>query len=174
MSIHHPLLAKLARAEAALPALLADAAGWEALLVDYEPPTVERLWRPWEDGRLSLHEIHPCAEDEAMYHPHKWPSAMRIVEGIYGMRIGSGHGMEPPPVGGYVELSAGDRYAMADPAGWHAVIPQGGPVLTVMATGPLWEQPAAKKSSKPLGPLSPQRKEALLRRFQGYYPPPRA
>ena len=78
------VLDTLAAVERGLPALLRDEGAWKSLLVDYHPPTVERLWRPWGAGRVYLHRIHPCARAEALFHPHPWPSAMRVLIFIFG------------------------------------------------------------------------------------------
>ena len=84
------MLATLHEAEDALPDLLREGVdAWRSLDIDYEPPHVERLWRPWgpvvstgamtipSRFRLSLHRIHPC--ETALFHPHPWPSAVRII-----------------------------------------------------------------------------------------------
>src|SRR5262245_32103375 len=84
--------------EKELPRLLADEGAWQSLYVDSHPPVVERLWRPWRAGRAYLHRIHPCGPGEALFHPHPWPSAMRVLEGEYEMAIGYGSGVVPPPV----------------------------------------------------------------------------
>jgi hypothetical protein len=77
------MLDVLAQLEQALPAMLRDESIWHSLYVDYHPPTVERLWAPWRDYRAFLHRIHPCAREQALFHPHPWPSAMRVLEGEY-------------------------------------------------------------------------------------------
>ncbi|MEZ4464521.1 MAG: hypothetical protein R3F43_08430 [bacterium] len=122
------MLDLLAEAEAALPTLLADAAAWRSLRIDYHPPIVERLFRPFGDGgRLSLHRAWPCDPGEALFHPHPWPSAMRIVSGCYRMIVGHGPGVVAPPVAATLELAAGSTYTMTDPDAWHAISPIGGP-----------------------------------------------
>src|SRR5205823_428108 len=87
-------------AEKELPRLLASDDGWQSLRVDYHPPFVDRVFRDWSppgaaEGaryRISLHRIHPCAPAEALFHPHPWPSAMRIHSGTYEMGVGHGAG----------------------------------------------------------------------------------
>src|SRR5262249_46599352 len=86
------MLEILAAVEKDLPRMLLDEAAWAGLFIDYPPPTVERLWRPWRDYRVSLHRIFPCATGEALFHPHPWPSAMRILAGEYEMAVGYGKG----------------------------------------------------------------------------------
>jgi hypothetical protein len=82
------MLDTLYAVERELPALLQDEGAWKSLYVDYHPPLVERLWLPWGSYRINLHRIHPCARDEALFHPirgrlpcasypanMRWPSA---------------------------------------------------------------------------------------------------
>src|SRR5581483_10131554 len=58
---------------------------WHSLYVDYEPPTVERLWTDVGNCRLYLHRIHPC--EKALYHAHPWPSAIKVLSGVYEMAV---------------------------------------------------------------------------------------
>lgn len=162
------LFERLVAAEAALPGLLEDD-DWHSLFIDYEHPFVERLWRPWGEGRLSLHAIHPCPPEQALYHPHPWPSAMRLKGRGYRMRIGFGAGMEPPPVAAELVLPPETAYAMAQVDGWHTVCPEGGIAYSVMVTGAPWGRPAPK-SAQPLRGLTPERIRELKEVFQGYYP----
>ena len=91
------MLDVLAAVEQALPQLLQDENAWHSLYIDYQLPTVERLWRPWHEYRISLHRIHPCAPGEALFHPHPWPSAMHVLAGAYEMAVGYGQGRHPRP-----------------------------------------------------------------------------
>ena len=163
------MLDVLEQVERELPALLADGDSWAGLLIDYHPPTVERLWRRWAEYRISLHRIHPCAAGEALFHPHPWPSAMRILEGEYEMAVGYGKGETTPPVAALM-IAAGDfRYEMTDPDAWHYVRPLGAATLSVMVTGKPWDRPAPR-SGKPLVPLTEAQRAELFRLFRGYYP----
>lgn len=92
------MLDVLAQLEQDLPEMLKDESIWRSLYVDYHPPTVERLWTPWREYRAFLHRIHPCDRQQALFHPHPWPSAMRVLEGAYEMAVGFGAGMAEPPV----------------------------------------------------------------------------
>lgn len=163
----------LARAEKALPELLQDALGWHSLDVNYEPPHVERLWRPFaDDFRLYLHRIHPC--DRALYHPHPWPSAIRLVEGEYEMGVGysdasyTAPGFSPPTAAKLI-LTKGSMYVMDDRDGWHYVKPLGGPSLSIMITGRPWAR-WAPKADFTLSSLSADKERALLEDFARYYP----
>ncbi len=157
------LIRMLGRAGKALQELFDDEAGWQSLDVDYEPPRVERLWRPYEsDHRLYLHRIHPC--EQALFHPHPWPSAILLLSGRYEMGIGYGAGNTPPPIAATTILAPGTMYEMLDPDGWHYVRPLGGPSLSLMVTGPRWERWSPGPSTdKVLQPLTDDARKALFR-----------
>lgn len=167
--------AALQAAELLLPGLL-DSNGWNSLLIDYHPPKVERLWFPIGDGRILLHCIHPC--ETALFHPHPWPSAMRVLSGTYRMSIGSAAGIDEPPVVCCSQVTATPetqcRYIMDHPDGWHSVTPVGGPVYTVMVTGAPWDRPIPEvtREAGPMPELSPERKGELRRKFIEFYPGP--
>lgn len=153
------MLELLEIALAELPTLLASPDGWTGMRIDYHPPFVDRAWRPWRDGRLSIHRIHPCASEDALFHPHPWPSAMRILSGRYAMNLGHGAGIVPPPVSTRVIATAGTSYEMTDRDAWHDVRPLGGPALTVMLSGPPWQREMPVEPASPQRPLS---REALV------------
>ena len=159
----------LATVESELPELLQDESAWSSIYIDYHPPTVERLWRNWNGYRIYLHRIHPCGAGEALFHPHPWPSAMRILEGEYEMAVGYGKGETVPPVAALM-IAAGDfRYEMTDPDAWHYVRPLERPSMSLMVTGKPWDRPAPR-SSKPLAPLAAETCHELLRLFREHYP----
>ena len=163
------MLDVLARLEQALPAMLRDESIWHSLYVDYHPPTVERLWTPWRAYRAFLHRIHPCARQQALFHPHPWPSAMRVLEGEYEMAVGFGPGMDEPPVAALM-VSRGDfRYEMTHPDSWHYVRPLGRPTLSLMVTGKPWDR-EAPRSTTPLRRLQPEQVAELLRSFRSLFP----
>src|SRR5947209_10035564 len=132
------MLEILTAVEKDLPRLLLDEAAWSGLFIDYHPPTVERLWMRWRDCRVSLHRIHPCAPGEALFHPHPWPSAMRILSGEYEMAVGFGPGETPPPVAALLVAREDCRYEMTHPDGWHYVCPLGEPSRSLMVSGGAW------------------------------------
>ena len=176
------MLEMLRRAEMALigparygevSALLADD-GWNTLDVNYEPPRVERLWKDFEDGRLYLHRIYPC--EKALYHPHPWPSAVKIVTGSYEMAVGyqtrvptGGSQPEPPPFASLQVLTKGSTYEMIRPDGWHYVKPLGGTSYSIMVTGPKWEGVWSPKANHKLEPVKPEAKLEILKAFQAFY-----
>ena len=169
----------LAAAERELPHLLRSLEGWNSLDVNYHPPRVERLWRPWGDGlRLFLHCIHPCKPEEALLHPHLWPSVMRVRgHGWYHMLVGSSPGLEVPPVVVETRVSVGNfgsyTYAMLHPDGWHAVVPHQSEAYSVMLTGTPWQRPTPQVTTEAagkLGPLPLSRQHQLLQTFRDFYP----
>ena len=138
----------LNRAEEVLPLLIKERATWHSVFVDYEQPFVERLWREWGEYRLYLHRIHPCAADVALFHPHPWPSAMKVLSGSYEMGVGYGSGETVPPVAATVILNSGARYEMVHPDAWHSVRPREAPSLSLMVTGTPWLRWSPKSQRK--------------------------
>ncbi len=154
-------------AERDLPHLLA--APWNSLKIDYHAPFVDRLWRQWGEYRVYLHRIHPCAAADALFHPHPWPSAMRIHTGTYELGVGYGAGETPPPIAARMVATGGMAYEMTDPDAWHHVRPLGGTALTVMVTGKPWSRPTPR-SQQPLSPLSPGEIAEMLDAYRAFYP----
>jgi hypothetical protein len=163
------MLDVLANVEAVLPQLLQVERDWQSLYIDYHPPTVERLWTPWRDYRVYLHRIHPCEREQALFHPHPWPSAMRVLEGDYEMAVGFGVGIETPPVAALMIAQGDFRYEMTHPDSWHYVRPLGRPTLSVMVTGKPWARDAPR-NSRPLQPLRQEQVAELLQLFRKQYP----
>ena len=160
------MLDVLCRVEAVLSEML-EGPGWNSLYVDYHPPIVERVWREWSEGhRVYLHRIHPCEKQEALFHPHPWPSAMRVLSSAYEMAVV--YGKEMPPVAARIILTAHSAYEMVDMDSWHSVRPIDGPSLSLMVTGPPWNRPSPK-SKKPLNPLPDEQKEEIIAFFREYY-----
>ncbi len=164
------MLDTLHAVERDLPQLLTSAAGWNSLRIDYHPPFVDRVWRDWGEYRISLHCISPCEPDASLFHPHPWPSAMRILEGQYEMTVSYGQGDTAPPVAAKLIASGPMEYEMVDENAWHAVRPIGGVAWTLMVTGKPWSR-SAPRSERPLHALPPERIEEILARFRGYYRP---
>jgi hypothetical protein len=58
----------------------------QTMYIDYYKPYVKRIWLydAELDCRIFLHEIETCEESkDALYHPHKWDSAIKIIHGEY-------------------------------------------------------------------------------------------
>lgn len=143
-----------------LSGLIQDRPQWRGLFVDYEKPHVERLWRPWREYRLLLHKLLPCADGEALYHPHPWPSIMTIVRGRYIMGVGYGSGLVAPPLAMKLSLGPGSTYEMTDPDAWHYVQPLEA-TYTIMLVGKPTGR-SAPKSSTPLRELNVHERNDLF------------
>jgi hypothetical protein len=163
------MLDQLLLAERELPELLTKPELWHSLFVNYEKPFVERLWCSWNGYRLNLHRILPCEVNECFFHPHPWPSAMRIIEGTYQMIVGYGEGIIVPPTAVTLNLSAGSTYEMVDINSWHSVRPLDAPVMSVMLTGKPWDRDLPKHNIIPLSPLSDDKSEEILAFFKERY-----
>lgn len=159
----------IAEIERVLPQLLANGSEWQSLDVDYEPPRVERLWRDFSGFRVYLHRIHPCAWNGALFHPHPWPSVVKILEGSYEMDVGYGPGDAPPPIAATLLLPAGATYEMRERDGWHSVCPIDRPALSLMVTGKPWDRWSPKPAGE-LKPLSDEERRYLLAAFRRHYP----
>lgn len=172
------MLERLHKVEDELPELLREFPdAWESLDVNYEPPRVERLWRQHGDLRIYLHRIHPC--EEALYHPHPWPSAIRILSGRYEMGVAESPMLRSQAVMRQTRevaklvIGPGAQYEMVNPIGWHYVRPLDEPSLSLMVTAKPWDPPIFKhddfgKTVK-LEPLSGPAKAQLLADFRHHY-----
>jgi len=157
-----------------LRALLERPGRWQSVHVTYHPPRVERLWVQHGTFRVLLHRIHPCEEGEPLFHPHPWPSAVRVVSGQYEHQLShlDTGSPGPSPAHGPVlcraVLSAGDEYEMTEPSGWHSVRPVAGPSDSVMVTGPLYADPVQMPSppTEKQGPLSAERFNELFEQWR--------
>lgn len=163
------MLDLLSQVEKELPALLLEQ-GWKSVDITYHDPRVERVWRQWGENRISLHAIHPCPPSESLFHPHPWPSAMRIVKGKYEMSVGYGKGIELPPEVCKLILVDGCSYEMTHPDGWHGVRPLDGICWTVMVSGKPWNREVNEKPQTEQHALSSDRMFEILAFFQQHYP----
>lgn len=170
------MLGRLHEVEERLSSLLdAGPSAWESLDIDYEPPRVERLWLQLGDLRVNLHRIHPC--ETALYHPHPWPSAIRILSGTYEMGIGYLTPVDkinhrPVNEAARVVLVEDAEYEMIEAYGWHYVRPLGQPSLSLMVTGKPWPalfSHAEFGKAAQLRPLTDEAKAALLDDFQFHW-----
>ncbi|MCB9643501.1 MAG: hypothetical protein H6728_10565 [Myxococcales bacterium] len=162
------MMAILASVEEKLPEWLDAPEDWRTLDVTYHPPRVERVFTQREGIRISLHCIHPCTREEALFHPHPWPSAMRILSGMYEMTVGYGKGEEAPPIASTLWLPTHAAYEMVEPDAWHAVRPLKEPAFTLMVTGAPWQR-STPRSKAPMPALSEERKMEIMAFFRAYY-----
>lgn len=160
---------------------------WNSLLVDYEKPHVWRLWREVitpenERVRVNLHVIWPCQLEEALLHPHPWPSAMHLLRGAYVQQMvicPTSHSLEEEKVPPSREdldnsthiQSEGSMYHMTDRDGWHRIAPfPDQPVFSVMVTGRPWQR-WTPPVTKLLSPLPPHQKIWQLEQFRSFFLP---
>lgn len=164
------MLKLLYEVEARLPELLQDKSEWQSVYVNYHPPFVERLWRQYGDNRIYLHRIHPCTPEEVLFHPHPWPSAMRVCSGSYEMFIGFGSGTTEPPEESRMSfiLKAGSTYNMPHIDTWHSVRPLERPSYSIMVTGKTWVRRSSPKSKNLLSPLNQEQCNGLFSFFNDY------
>lgn len=162
------MLEILRQVEIALPGLLHNASDWNSVFVDYHLPFVERVWRQWGEYRIMLHQIYPCAPEEALFHPHPWPSAMKIESGRYEMGIGFGSGSVPVHLGKII-LMEGNTYDMVHPDEWHYVCPLDGPSMSLMVIGQPWNRVQPVMATKKLRPFSDMQKARILNFFCAKY-----
>jgi hypothetical protein len=163
------MLLALAEIEKALPLLLVDSGHWRSLDVSYHPPRVERVFMQYGEFRISLHCIHPCDTSDSLFHPHPWPSGMRVLSGKYEMAVGFGSGNTEPPIAATIVAGPGTSYEMTHPDAWHFVRPIDDVCMTLMVTGTPWAR-STPKSNEPLKELSEQRKLEILDFFRARYP----
>jgi len=138
---------------------------FQSVCVDYHPPVVHRLWVKWGGKRIFLHKIEKCIPGEiALYHPHPWPSAVKVLKGEYEMGVGE-DGKDPKTT---LLLKENSNYAMIDPSGWHYVKPLSA-CYTIMITGKPYDanvlQAANVKPGKGLRPLDNLTKSKLWIEF---------
>lgn len=107
----------------------------KSMFIDYHAPIVERLWFPYEDMRIYLHKIHSCNESlDALFHPHPWESAVRILKGSYETGIGHSSTNEMPAIDCKLIVHQGTCYEMTEKDGWHYVKPWSPYVYSLMIT----------------------------------------
>lgn len=142
--------------------------GWNSIFVNYHLPFVERLWRQDGENRIYLHRILPCERKNSLFHPHPWPSAMRICQGRYKMSLGYGKGDTPPPIAATLIMQPHSVYEMTSEDAWHNVVPIGMPTMSLMVTGKPWNR-TAPKSHTQLLPLSQEKRDEIRAFFYSYY-----
>lgn len=162
------MLAVLRDAERELPKLLTEKGIWKGVYIDYHKPFVERLWCQWGEYRIYLHRILACGPGEALFHPHPWPSAMKVF-GDYEMKMGFSAGNATHPEFTTIILGHGNVYEMTHQDGWHSVRPLAKPSFSLMVTGQPWQR-WSPAPSKQLRDLKPEEERRLFRFFRTQYP----
>jgi hypothetical protein len=140
------MLEQLYQLEKELHNHLQDENSWNSLFVDYHKPYVKRLWKPIGDYRIFLHQIFPCEKEESLLHPHPWPSAMKVVGGIYEMGVGYSETNKKPIIASTLILPLNSYYEMIDINSWHYVRPLEKPSFSLMITGNPWKREVPKSN----------------------------
>jgi len=138
---------------------------WRSSFIDYHKPYVERLWIPWREYRLSIHRVYPCKTEEALYHNHPWPQAIKIISS-WGYEMGIGYGEDKPPITCKLVFNNATKYThhtyeMLTPNSWHYVRPVIVSSISLMITGKPWKQESKPKYN--FRELSKQEKDTLLK-----------
>ena len=148
--------------------LYKNSANIKTMYIDYHKPYVSRIWFKDEenDCRVFLHKIEPCNESkEALYHPHKWDSAIKINHGEYEMGIGHSDTNETPVTDCKLILGAGSCYEMTEKDGWHYVSPKTN-VYSLMVTGNLNGREMPIEPDKQFRKLTKMEVEDILYNFR--------
>ncbi len=149
--------------------LYKNAGNIKTMYIDYHKPYVSRIWFVDEehDCRIFLHKIAQCEESkEALYHPHKWDSAVRIVSGEYEMGVGHSETNELPKTDCTLILKTGSCYSMTEKDGWHYVSPKKDDTYTLMVTGKLNDREMPIEPDKKFRKLSREEIADILYTFR--------
>lgn len=147
---------------------LQDEISWNSLYVDYHKPYVKRLWKQVGDFRIFLHQIFPCERSESLLHPHPWPSAMKVISGLYEMGVGYSESNIKPIIASTLILPENSYYEMVDINAWHYVRPLEKPSLSLMITGVPWKRETPKSSYK-MRELDEGEKRTIFDEFRKLY-----
>lgn len=138
--------------------------------IDYHDPFVNRIRFSYGENRVYLHkllELHDLGE--ALYHPHPWPSVIRILRGTYEMGIGHSATDDMPATDCTLEIGAGTVYEMLEEDAWHYVKPLGGSVFSLMVTGPRNNRKMPIEPQKDFRPLTKDEFMEILEVVESYY-----
>jgi hypothetical protein len=148
---------------------------WKSVLIDYEPPFVERLWRQIDqDHRLFLHRVSPPkSEEKPLWHPHPWPSIIKVMPGSeYQQEIGSDSERLGLCRVAMTQVVKGEMvYEMLSEHSWHSVRPLN-ESWSIMIVGKPFTNPSPGyvRPTKPLDSLPQERIEELLLRWETLIP----
>ncbi len=145
---------------------------FKSMYIDYHPPIVERMWFQYGEIRVCLHRIHKCNEaTDALFHPHPWKSAVRIIKGSYEMGVGHSETNEMPVIDCHGVFPAGTCYQMIEPHAWHYVNPTSDYVYSLMITGEKYERemPVVPEPDKKFRSLTVEEQNHILDVFKECY-----
>lgn len=141
-----------------------------SMYIDYHEPFVQRIW--FQDGpnRVYLHKIEPCnLNQNALYHPHPWKSAVRTIHGAYEMGIGHSNTDKIPATDCRLILNKDTIYEMIEEDAWHYIRPINGPVYSLMVTGFKNNRKMPIEPNKKFRKLTEEEFVTLLSVFEDYY-----
>lgn len=138
--------------------------------IDYHEPFVNRIWFQYDEKhRVYLHKIFPSkSSNDALFHPHPWKSAIRIVSGGYEMGVGHSSTNEVPKIDCKLLLPECTLYEMLEEDGWHYVNPKH-PSYSLMVTGELNSRKMPVEPHKEFRKLNEEEIEDMLDVFMRFY-----
>lgn len=149
---------------------LLQTATLNSMYIDYHKPYVRRIWFQHGAYGVFIHRIEPCSGSaEALYHPHQWKSAVRILSGSYEMGVGHSSTTEIPKTDCKLHLGRGAMYEMTEPDGWHYVSPLGLPVYSLMVTGEKTNRPMPIDPPKEFRKLTQDECFNMIAELNNYY-----
>jgi len=165
------MLKQLHSVEDILALHLRSDVNFQSMYIDYHPPVVERIWFQLGIYRVYLHKIHKCNSSiEALFHPHPWKSAIRIIKGSYETGIGHSATNEIPVIDWKGILAPGSCYEMVEQDAWHYVNPVSSPVYSLMITGEKFERKMPVEPDRKFQPLNPEQFNDIMNTFLEFYP----
>jgi hypothetical protein len=141
-----------------------------SMYIDYHEPFVKRIWFQHGEYRVFLHRIEAFEGSvDALYHPHQWKSAVRIIKGEYEMGVGHSDTTDIPKTDCKLRLRSGSLYEMTEPDGWHYVKPMGLTVYSLMVTGGKTNRPMPVEPSKEFRRLTEAECLDIILEVNSYY-----
>ena len=132
--------------------------------IDYHEPFVDRIWFQYDKiHRVYFHKIFPSQSSEAaLFHPHPWKSAIRIMDGGYEMGVGHSKTLKAPPIDCKLWLDKYTVYEMVEKDAWHYVNPLYSPSYSTMVTGELTGRKMPVEPDRKFRKLTKAEREDIL------------
>jgi len=155
------MLDRLHEVENILPDLIKERK-WYGQTIEYGANKTDRVWTPYEDGSIDLHRLYPCSIDEAIFHHHEGPTAVKVFQGSYLMKVGSKtRGIDETIM--TILVVPGCTYQMLNQEDYHSVAPNEIVYSLRIRGKPFEEHPdKVNLSSNCFKTLSESEKESLL------------
>lgn len=147
-------------------------ANLKSMRIDYYPPVVERIWMQKGDLRFYFHVIRQSPVKDCLFHKHRWPSAIHILQGEYEMSLAyseknvSSEEAYGLPIVSKLILSPGSYYEMTEPHGLHYVNPLTPTTMSLMVSSLPYPEQIKEAEHPRLGPLADLRFFAILEAFK--------